>query len=307
MLLRGTLVTLAAAAKSIGAVDLAMRYNPVVRRPVRTAIRRCRTADPPVLRALTAELTAGILKYARKTEYGRGFGSNIADWPILSKELVRKSPLSFTTSGVLRVPAATGGTTGIPLRLSRSMCSIVAEQVFLDGLLAPYGLNWASARIAVLRGDLIKSVDDTSPPFGKQVHAGRRLILSSPHLGAASLDWYLDRLTAFRPDILFAYPTTVGHLLSLLARSQRRLRVPFLVVSSERLDSGLYTLARHGLDTTIIDYYGLAERSVFAVRKAEDQWFFEPAYGKVELTSTPADEIIDGGEARSHHLHRFLE
>lgn len=287
-------VSLAARAKTVRVVDLAMRYNPWMRHPVVAALRQSRARDPATLRALNARLTCAILEQAHKTAYGRGFGAHVAGWPVLSKEAVRAAPSAFTTRGLLRIPAATGGTTGVPLRLVRSLRSAVAEQVFLDELLAPHGLSWGRARVAVLRGDAIKDPDDTAPPFGQAVHGGRRLILSSAHLNVESLSWYLDRITAFRPDILFAYPTTLGHLLALLARSGQRLRVPIVVVSSERLDAHLYAFAAAALGATVIDYYGLAERSVLAVRHAADRWVFEPAYGSYELLPDPDEAIVDG-------------
>lgn len=294
MRIRDGLVLVAGKAKSLGALDLALRYNPVVRRQVKEAIRRCRTGDPRQRRECADRLLGMVIRRARLTRYGRQFGNSIRDWPILTKAQLRDDPPAFVAPGLLRVPAATGGTTGLPLALNRSLRCVAAEQVFLDNLLAPHGLSWGRARVAVLRGDAIKRVDDCDPPFGRETHRGRRLILSSPHLSAATLGWYLERLAAFKPDILFAYPTTLANILMLMSGSSRRLRVPLVVTSSECLDAALYQTVQQEMGAAIIDYYGLAERSAFAVRESENRWMFDPAYGKIELISSPADEITDG-------------
>ena len=44
----------------------------------------------------------------------------------------------------------------MPLKLWRSMECVVAEQAFLDDLLAPYGFSMHGSRMAVLRADKVK-------------------------------------------------------------------------------------------------------------------------------------------------------
>jgi phenylacetate-CoA ligase len=294
MTIRDRLVDVTSKAKTVGIVDLALRYNPAVRREVRNAIAEFRQADLQQRRQIATRLAGAIVLRGRQTHYGRHYGTDLALWPVLSKERVRANSLDFVIPGLLRVPAATGGTTGLPLRLQRSLRSVAAEQVFLDDMLASRGLSWASARIAVLRGDKIKDIRESQPPFGKESHWGRRLILSSPHLNAENLDWYLDRLATFKPDILCGWANMMANLLMLLARAERHLRIPLVLTSSSLLDTPLYRAIGQELGATIIDYYGLAERSALAIRTREETWYFEPAYGNVELLPS-ADDPVAGG------------
>lgn len=292
MRIRDTLVLATKTARSIGKIDLAVRYNPLVRQAARSTLRACR--DGAQRDAVIDELTAGIIRHARRTRYGRHYGSTLEEWPILGKDSVRADPSAFIAPGSLRVPATTGGTTGSPLLLQHSLRCIAAEQVFLDDILSAHGLTWAGARIAVLRGDVVKPVDDPEPPFARLSHGGRRLVLSSPHLTAARLDWYLERLCSFQPDVLYSMPTMLANLLMLLEQTGRTLRVPLVLASSERLDVELYRRTQSVLGARVIDYYGLSERVALAVRSDEEQWRFEPAYGRVELLPTEEDEIVDG-------------
>lgn len=294
MLSRSRLVTLAARAKRLEAIDLALRYNPVARRRALGAVRAFAAADLAGRRSLAEAFTAQSLAAARQTPYGREFGRHLQDWPILRKERLRDHPADFARRGLLRVPAATGGTAGLPIHLVRSATSIAAEQVFLDRLIPAPGLTWRRARVASLRADFVKSTADRSPPYGYATHRDRRLVLSSPHLSAETLPWYLETLAAFRPDILWMYPTMAANLLRLLATTGTNLRVPLVMTSSERLDPVIHRAIGHEFGAAVIDYYGLAERTCLASSTGPGRYLFEPAYGRVELIPSDADEVLDG-------------
>ena len=158
-------------ARSIGAIDLAVRYNPLIRRVVIRTVCACRNGDSQQRAGAVERLTAAIIKRAQRTRYGRTFGDALEDWPVLSKDKVREDPHALVVPGSLRVPATTGGTTGFPLLLQHSLRCIAVEQVFLDDIVSAHGLSWARARIAVLCGDTVKRIDDPTPPC--QAHAWR--------------------------------------------------------------------------------------------------------------------------------------
>lgn len=294
VLSRPRLVVLAARAKKLGAVDLALRYNPVVRHRVTRSIGAFADADRAGRHSLAEALTASVLAAARHTAYGRDFGPRLQDWPVLRKEQVRDCPADFVRGGLARIPAATSGSTGMPLQLVRSATCVAAEQVFLDRIVPVPGLTWARARVAVLRADTVKDPADQSPPFGRVTHRGCRLVLSSPHFSPETLSWYLDALADFRPDILWMTPTTGSNLLHLLATTGRRLQIPLVITSSESPPPGFRANIKLDLGACLVDYYGLSERTCFAASAVEDQYFFEPAYGRVELMPSDEDDTTDG-------------
>lgn len=156
------------------------------------------------------------------------------------------------------------------------------------------GLNWARARIVSLRGDVVKSLADRSPPYGYTTHRGRRLVLSSPHLSAETLPWYLDAIVAFNPDLLWIWPTMAANLLRALALTGKRLRIPAVLTSSERLDPAVHLAITREFGARVIDYYGQAERSCLASSTDTGRYYFNPAYGRVELMPSDEDEISDG-------------
>lgn len=292
MFKRSQLVSLAATAKQTRMLDIPLRYNPFVRFAVLRRIRQGESGDIEARRRLSGTLTARIVEAARNTPYGRQFGRHIEDWPILRKAQLRRDPAQFVARQWISFPASTGGTTGAPIRLVRSAECIAAEQVFLDNMLQHTGLTWRTARVASLRGEAVKPATDGSPPFGRESLGGMRLSLSTTHLNAETIGWYYERLKAFRPQLLWAYPTFAAVLVKLLAERQLALDIPVVLCSSERLSEDAMRLLATSFKAHVVDYYGQAERACLSVAQAPNRHVFNPAYGRVELL--PA-ESVEGG------------
>ncbi|HYX65344.1 MAG TPA: hypothetical protein VE935_14105, partial [Burkholderiales bacterium] len=165
--------------KTLRLGDLAVRRNPLLYAWAR------RQLDAPDARQLER-----ILWIARRTAYGKRVHgtAELAAWPLLEKETVRAAPGNFLAGAqFLASKASTGGTAGAPLPLARSLRSVVLEQAAIDGVIAALGADPAGARVAVLRGDNVKDPSDFRPPYWKLVAGGRRLVMSSNHLNAATV------------------------------------------------------------------------------------------------------------------------
>jgi phenylacetate-CoA ligase len=290
--MRGFMVDAAASAKQMGAIDLALRYNPLLRGRVVRVADAFERADRQGRRTLAERMTARALAVAGRTRYGSGREARLDAWPIVPKQMLRDDIKAFCRRSLPAIPAATSGTTGMPLRLVRSLTCVAAEQVYLDRLVRGHGLDWRSARIAVLRADTVCDPRAAAPPYGILTHGGRRLVLSSPHLSARTLSWYVDALDRFKPDLLWVYPTMAASLLRLAEAAGAGLRVTLVLASSESLDPRLRAAMETGWGATVIDYYGLAERVAFAAGAAAGQHRFDPSYGRVELL-----EVRDGAPA----------
>ena len=190
-------------------------------------------------RAWTDDRLSRVLIAALRTDYGRRSGGarSIEGWPVLEKEAVRAAPGSFVRgSRRMGAPAATSGTTGVPLDVWRSFRSVAVEQAAIDLLLARMGVRLRASRVAVLRGDDIKDPGDREPPFWVSVAGGQRLVFSSNHLSAETVSAFAAALTDFEPHVLYAYPTDPGFALQ--SASEFR---------SECLDSDLSLLLRNGV------------------------------------------------------------
>jgi phenylacetate-CoA ligase len=272
--------------KSLRLGDLAVRRNPLL---YAWARRQLEAPDPKQL--------SRILWTARRTPYGKRVqGAETLDsWPLLEKETVRAAPGDFLAGPQLFVSkASTGGTSGAPLPLVRSLRSVVLEQAAIDAVIARLGVDPASARIAVLRGDNVKDPSDFRPPYWKFVASGRRMVLSSNHLNAATVAAYAEALERFSPDLLWAYPTSLESLCVPLERAALRLHVRRVLTSSEVLHSPVWRLAERVLGCRLADYYGQAERVAFAYAHSPGEYRFLPGYSHVELLPAGNDcyEIV---------------
>jgi phenylacetate-CoA ligase len=194
----------------------------------------------------------------------------------------------------LTVPASTSGTTGTPLKLYRSLPSIAVEQAALDWLWQQAGLNPRRTRYAVLRGDDIKSPEDTSPPFWQDEVGGRKRVFSSNHLTRKTLPYFREALQQFQPQCLFAYPSCVESLCRLLLLEGARLSIPYCITSSEKPSPALACLLREALGARWVDYYGQAERVAFAYALQPGEYYFLPGYAFVELipVEESGDEVL---------------
>jgi phenylacetate-CoA ligase len=188
--------------------------------------------------------------------------------PYLEKETVRKEPLRFVASDsrMSRIlKGYTSGTSGSPVRLFRSLDSILLEHSFLWRQ-----FQWAGCRlddrIAVLRGDMVVPAFQCTPPFWRWNLAEHLLLLSSYHLSDENIPYYLDALSGFRPTLIYAYPSAVYLLAEYILR--RGATYPLecirgVVTSSETLFRYQQDAIEEGLGCKVFDWYGLAERVAF--------------------------------------------
>ena len=264
--------------------------NGTLRRPpglygmARRLISRVASMDSDAREAFQRERVARVLKVARTLPgYSDAPASNeLSQWPILTKARIAGREKDFCGGSILpAVPAATGGTTGQPLKLSRTWRSVALEQAVIDHLCLTCSLNTSVARIAVLRGDSIKPANDMQPPFWVDEGPVRR-IFSAHHLSRDTIRDYVAALRDFRPDILLCYPSSLSNLLELIDNSET-FQIPLVFASSEVLPQQTMLRARQDFGANVIDFYGHAERIVCAWSLNGEGYRFLPAYGHVEL------------------------
>ncbi len=227
------------------------------------------------------------------------------DAPLLTKAEVRADPARYRARTLLPVSEGrTSGTSGASLEVARSVSLVMFEQAMIDWVTAKAGLDFARAKVAVLRADTIKPPEDRAPPFWK-ISADRRILtLSAHHLDAETFPAYAETLKAFGADILYAYPSAALNLAALVARAKIDVGFKLVLTSSEELPPQTRARLASVFRARTIDYYGQAERAAFAWSVEPGQYFFHPGYGKVELLREGADAEIVG--TCYHNRAQFL-
>jgi phenylacetate-CoA ligase len=282
-----------------------IRRNPLFYERSRDLIDEVVAMDLAQRREWTDAQVRRTLQHARRSRYGRstGGGDTLESWPLLEKERLRNNLSMFTTGNtLLSAPAATGGTTGIPLRLARSLKGVVFEQVCQDRLIEKLGADARSDRIAILRGDNIKDPNDLKPPHWVLTNGGQCMVFSSNVLMQDTVEDYVRALREFAPALLCAYPTSLECLCRLMQQRGLRVHVPGVLTSSEVLKREAWSLARETLGCDVADYYGQAERVGFAYAFAPREYRFLPAYSHVELQPFRSDQIADAGQGGLYEI-----
>lgn len=281
--------------------DTAVRRNPLFYADAQRELEWLDQASLTERREWTLNRLSEVLFPASRTGYGkivRG-GGDIASWPLLTKGEVRAAPAAFACgSQLFTLKASTGGTSGSPLTIVRSLRSIVVEQVCIDRMMQKAGVDARSGRCAVLRTDSVKDPNDFKPPYWVHAGGGSRIVFSSSHLNAATIDYYVRALEDFSPDCLLSYPTSLEALCVLLERVGKKIHIPAVLCSSEVLHDRVWRAARDRLGCKLLDYYGQAERVAFAHATEPGAYRFLPGYAHVEFERA--------GHEGEHHLYEII-
>lgn len=187
----------------------------------------------------------------------------------------------------------TSGSTGTPLDVFRSLDSTLWEHAF-----HVQHWGWAGFRRgrwqAVLRGDLVVPLEQREPPFWFVDRIGRQLVVSTRHLCRANAAAIADALKAHAPQQLRAYPSAAAELARLNRELGLGLRFDAVFTSSEML----YPVQREAIEQSfgarVFDFYGLAERTVFAMQCEHGSLHVHPLYSLVEIVD--ADGVPTEGE-----------
>lgn len=273
--------------------DAAIRRNPLFYADAQRELTKLESADASARREWTNARLSKVLWAASRSLYGRSMRGRkeLSAWPLLTKARVQSVPDAFRSgSRVFTVRASTGGTSGAPLRLVRSLRAVVFEQVCIDRMMEKLGANPRSARCAVLRTDAIKDPNDFTPPYWINAGGGDRIVFSASHLNAATVGSYAQALREFRPDCLLGYPTSLEALCTLLGRAGESVSVPRVLCSSEMLHPRVWEAATRTLGCALLDYYGQAERVAFAYAAVPGEYRFLPGYAHVELQQVGTDD-----------------
>jgi phenylacetate-CoA ligase len=281
--------------KRVPLVEDLIRRNPIYYAQFRALLDRAEAMDEAGRAGLRDQLLARTVGWAAEvTGYGASTGlATVADYPVLTKDVLQSHQGEYRARGVVGVTASTGGSSGNPLRLVRSPRSVVIEQATIDWLVAKADIDLARSRVAVLRGDVIKDPNDHNPPFWRHA-APRRLMLSSYHLSGANFAAFAAEIAAFRPDVLLAYPSSLELLTSLAEDADVGAKPRFAVAmtSSETLRPGLRKRVRETFGAALLDHYGMAERVAAAYSLDDGEYRFVFPYGVAELV------VEQGGTAR---------
>ena len=262
-----------------------LRYNAYFRRKLR-AVQQERGLEPARLAQLRNERFQKLISRAyQKSSFYRNLydqaGVNlrqvqtvddIGKLPIITKADLRDHvDEMFVGWRFNQVKAYTSGTSGSPLQVYRDYPSMVEEWAYQWRQRINFG-HRPGMKTVVLRGDLRRDQLEQYDPFTQSLY------LSSYHLREERAAWYLDKIRAFAPQAIYAYPSSAESLANLFQSLNKTVAIPLIFTSSETLYDHQRTKIEETFCGKVADWYGNAERNV-ALEQSPDGWYDElPLY-----------------------------
>lgn len=188
----------------------------------------------------------------------------------------------------------TSGTSGTPLKVYRSLNSVLWENAFIERQFRWAGYRPGMPR-AYLRGDTVVPINKAAPPYWFHNRYNNQLVLSSRHLREPCVDALITELARFKPFMLQAYPSTAYELALLLEKRNASLSIPYIFTASEPTYPHQRQLIEERLGGRVMEYYGMAERVAYASECERGNLHVNTDYSHVEIVDEDGNPTSGDG------------
>ena len=265
--------------------------------------------EPAALRSLQDERIRALVRFAydrvpfyRKQWDAHGVNvgqvQGVADLPklpVLTKADIREAGDRLLAGPARRlVHGHTSGTTGSPLSLWYDRSVLVANTVAYRRQQRWAGMA-AGDWCALFLGRVVVPIERQTAPFWRPDYVQRQLWCSSFHLSEQTLPIYIRELHRRKIRFIEGYPSTLFILARYLIRKGERLPLQAVLTSSETLHHVQRETLTEAFGAPVFDFYGLAERALFAGECAlhGGKHLFDE-YGVTELTNREGGTVAAG-------------
>jgi phenylacetate-CoA ligase len=259
-----------------------------------------------VLRRLLHHAATAVPYYRNQWLSRRAAGDDspwelLENWPVLSKEEVRKNPTAFLAdsarpSRMFRL--STSGTSGSPVTTWRSRRMMhECYALFEARTRGWYGVD-RYMRWAILGGQIVTPAAQTTPPFWSWNGGLRQLYFSTLHLSSANVGAYIGAMRRYRVRYLFGYASSM-YWLAKMAREQA-LDAPRLIVAvsnAEPLHPHQREMIGGVFGCPVRDTYGMVEIVTAATECEHGVLHIWPEAGVVEVLDDASDAVLGPGQA----------
>lgn len=227
--------------------------------------------------------------------------TDLANWPILTKEELRGDPRSFVADDVdprKLFRLTTSGTSGTPIVTWRSHATTRAWYALVEARWRRwYGVS-RSDRWAIIGGREVVPIDTKRPPFWIWNAALSQLYLSNSHISRDTAAAYVEALTHHRVLHLYGYSSSLAelarHVLE-LGLKPPELRV--VVTNAEPLAPHQRDLIESAFGCPARESYGMSEAVAGASECEHGALHVWPDAGVLEIVADDADERVPDGAA----------
>lgn len=197
-----------------------------------------------------------------------------------------------------RIVGHTSGTTGQPKRIlyDRQVCR--AKNAADYRLKRSAGVDLGDP-IAFLMGRSGVPIEQEAPPFWRDNHGLNHRLFSIFHLSPSRYDLYIDALQEFGADAIDGYPSTISMFAEAVKVRSRSPALKAAFMSSEVALPYQRRAIEEAFDCETFDYYGLAERAVFATECEHHRGLHVNSdFGLCELLDEENEPVGEAGSGR---------
>lgn len=230
--------------------------------------------------------------------YYKGYGTKLDDFPVLTKEQVRKNynnliSKNFKKDSLLKIN--TGGSSGTPLQVMLSKSCRQKSYAFWSDFYQRMNVENNSKKLSLV-GRKVCSPSNTNPPFWRHAYLTNQMLLSNFHISKDFIEPIVDEINKFQPVIIEGYAQSVVNLARIIKDSGQLLKISpkCISVSSESFSHSDRNLMETVFGCKVYNQYGSAETVVFAYECSNGNMHFQEQYGYVEVR-TESGEIRDHG------------
>jgi len=224
----------------------------------------------------------------------------LENWPILTKEAIRRNPRAFVADGVnlnTQIIEHTSGTTGTSLTFWQSRDAINQWYALFEARWRGwYGLS-RHDRWGILGGQLIMPYGQGKPPFWVWNFAMRQLYLSSYHITSNHVRAYLQAIQEHQLIYLLGYASSLYSLANLALEQNIEIpKMKAILSNAEPLYQHQREVISQAFQCQVYDTYGLSENICAASECLSGSMHLWPEVGITEILSDEIDEPVQSGE-----------
>ena len=216
----------------------------------------------------------------------------LENWPLLSKQELRKRPESFVADDqrVSQMSADhTSGTTGTPLKLLRSRRTVRARYAIYDARHRGWYQNARADPWAMAGGQLVTPRERVAPPFWVWNWPMRQLYISSYHLAPDQARASLAEIARRGCRYLWGYPSTIQALAE--AAGPKAPSLAAVVTNAEPLLPSQRQVIERAFSCPVRETYGMVELVAAAGECEHGAQHLVPEFGWIEQPDD-SDEFV---------------
>ena len=241
-------------------------------------------------------------QWAKRRQAGDKASSQyLENWPLLSKQSLRQTPLAFVADDLPQnsfFQERTSGTSGTPLAiyLQREVLQLWYA-MYEERIRHWHGVS-IQERWAIMGGQMVIPFAQQAPPFWVHNYALNQLYLSTHHMSEQNVPAYIEKLNRYSPTHMVVYPSSANVMAHTMLqkglKSPESLKVIFS--NAEKLLPHQRETIAQAFDCRVIDTYGMGEFVAGGSEAQDGNFYLWPDVGLVESLIDEGNAPVEAGQ-----------